>query len=299
MEVREAEQILIKQIYLDQALAELKGEARSESLWLYCLNAENGNDTLAAARYVTDRARVLQESAKNTANMGSNPNGALSFSAACQVEEREEDAPDHSQYKAKPAPKKWSVIVGVTMLHLVLGVITIDVLRKDKSIVLNYLNASISGKPKPTPHNIKYERFLDVDRGHFRDAATGIVWHRNILPIAEARRMARVNRAYRLPTIFELSSIVDCGDGVARMQLDLIDYRYFKSSRQPHNGQCLEIKKPFVLPKTFGSFSGAVFSKDTLADDSSKVWGINPQDGGARLFEEVNTFGYGLLIKAG
>lgn len=294
---------MVKQIYLDQALAELKGEARSESLWLYCLHAENGNDTLAAARYVTDRARVLQESADNSsmniANIDSNPNGALSFSAVGLVEERDEGAREHSQYKAEPAPKKWSVIAGVMILHLVLGVITIDVLSKDKSIVLNYLNALISGKPKPTPHNIKYERFLDVDRGHFRDAATGIVWHRKILPIAEARRMVRVNRAYRMPTIFELSSIVDCGDGVARMQLDLIDYRYFKSSRQPHNGQCLENKKPFVLPKTLGSFSGAVFSKDTLAGDSSKVWGINPHDGGVRLFEEVNTSGYGILIKAG
>ena len=82
-----------EQDYLDSAYKELRSPSRKEGLWLACLKEENGNEDLAAGRYVIERAKAMEDTRKGDKGVKQNSqrSGGMSFSAVGLVQDVTEE----------------------------------------------------------------------------------------------------------------------------------------------------------------------------------------------------------------
>lgn len=288
-----------EQDYLDAAYKELRGENRKEGLWLACLKEENGDESMAAGRYVIERAKSMQGAREGVLGIKQNSQrvGGMSFSAVGAVEDISEDEISELSYpeKKEPITRNWKLIAFAVIAHLVLGVITIDILKQQNSIIIQSVNSMLNSQVEKVKK--RYSRYQDVGLEHFRDTQTGIVWLNRVLPINDAIRLVQSNTSYRFPNLHELSSLVDCGKEANRMPLELINATHFRQTHLAHNGQCYGTVKSPPMPEAFGGFRGTLISRDTLRGDISRVWGISAVDGGARLYERRRTVEHAVLIR--
>lgn len=289
-----------EQDYLDAAYKELRGGNRKEGLWLACLKEENGNESMAAGRYVIERAKEIELSKIKKSDVHENIN--LSFSAIgpikentelCNKLENEMEVIEKIKNNIFFKIVKWvaEFVIGSLVIGFILSLlfaphplafwIGLNVLLGNEERA----ERIVESLPIWQVVKSRTSRYQDAGKDHFLDTQTGIVWVKKVMPLDHAERFVERNKNYRLPSLKELSSLMECERFTQKLPLELIDYQYFKKTAFVHNGKCLQGLSKSFKTEILKGYDGDLMSFETYYDFNSRVWGVSTKDGGAALYE--------------